>query len=114
MPTIHRLENNRPEIGGILVTFDNNRQLSASWYSLTPIDSLETAKLCASRIVQQLLDTGSGELVRDTNWASVVAACQAHVVGFNERLRAAIGSRLEGVGEDLGEPRTAGKPSTPS
>lgn len=96
MPIIHRLEGNSPEIGGILVTWGNNRRLSASWAGVDPsVDTLELAKKAAASLLQRLMDEGDDAAIRETNWPSLVAGIQRHVADWAGLLRQAIRARME-------------------
>lgn len=96
MPTIHRLEGNAPEVGGILVTWGNNRRLTASWSSLTySVDTLELAKKAAASLLQRLMDEGDEAAIRETNWPSLVAGIQKHVADWAGLLRQAVRARME-------------------
>lgn len=96
MPTIHRLEGNAPEMGGILVTWGNNRRLAASWAGVDPsVDTLELAKKATASLLQRLMDEGDQASIAETNWPSLVAGIQKHVADWAGLLRQAIRARME-------------------
>lgn len=68
--------------------FDDGTAKQATWQSSAPVvDTLALAKDCATRIVDALLRDKREDLIRNTNWASAVAAMQRHVADWNARLR---------------------------
>lgn len=83
-------------MGGILVTWGNNRRLAASWASVDPsVDTLELAKKAAATLLQRLIDEGDEVAIRETNWPSLVAGIQKHVADWAGLLRQAVLAKLE-------------------
>lgn len=92
MANLYRAEstNDDPRIGGIVFQFDDHLTKVVSWRhgAPVPVDQLATwAKEIATNLVQHLLETGREDAIRNTNWASMVAAILKHITDWNGELR---------------------------
>jgi hypothetical protein len=77
--------------GGVLLTTPSGLQLAAYWSESAPIvDTLATAKQCATDLVQHLIAKHGGADVDRINWVSVVAAVQRIVQEWNAARRDAL------------------------
>ena len=91
MPDLHRLEsaNADPLIGGVLIAWPDHRGIEIAWQSdgRLILPTLDAAKRYAAETIAELQRTGRQDLIDATNWASVVAALQAHIDAFNAGVR---------------------------
>jgi len=91
MAQLHPLTSNDPRIAGILVVFPNSQGVELTWSARAPIKDPHTqAKSYATMLVDTLRESGMQHHIDGTNWASMVAAIQKHLVDFNARLRTAL------------------------
>lgn len=78
---------------GLATVFDDGKpSVLATWRHPAPLsagDCLALAKDCAARVLAHLLAKGRSIEASLTNWASVTAAMQAHIVSVNDVVRAA-------------------------
>lgn len=78
---------------GLAVVFDDTKpSVLASWHHPAPLsasDCLALAKDCAARTLAHLLHKDRAVEASVTNWASVTAAMQAHIIDVNDVVKAA-------------------------
>ena len=91
MPDLHKLEsaNGNPLHGGVLIVWPDHRGIEINWQSdgRLIMPTLPAAKRYAAEVIGELQRTGRNDLVDATNWASLVAALQAHIDAFNAGIR---------------------------
>ena len=91
MAQLHPLTSNDPRIAGILVVFPNSQGIELTWSARAPIkDPHKEAKSYATMLVDALREGGMQHHIDGTNWSSMVAGIQKHLVDFNARLRTAL------------------------
>lgn len=91
MPDLHRLEsaNANPLQGGVLITWPDHRGIEIAWQSdgRLILPTLQAAKRYTAEVIEELRRTDRQDLIDATNWASLVAAMQAHIDAFNTGIR---------------------------
>jgi hypothetical protein len=90
MPDLRLLESSTgdPHEGGLLITWPDNTGIEVAWRSdgrlIQP--TLQAAKRYAAEVITELQKRGNQAAIDSTNWASMVASIQAHLITFNGRL----------------------------
>lgn len=102
MATIQRLESpNDATIGGVLITYPSGATKALHWRQDAPIaEPMAVAKDYAAKLLQERLDARQVDDAERTNWPSVAAAIQRHILDWNELTRA----RLRVVDNSATEP----------
>lgn len=93
MANLQRLETNDPRIGGILLSYEGNPTgVSAVWKVARPCaDPRALAQDVASRLLDRLISARRVVDADNTNWVSVVAACEKLIRDWNFSLARALG-----------------------
>jgi hypothetical protein len=101
MTTLHRLESATGNIraGGVLITYPSGAASEIAWESdgRLILPTLDAAKRYAAEVIAKLQAEGRQADLDATNWASVVAALQAHIEDFNGLLRCSISEQVTSV-----------------
>lgn len=89
MANLLRAETDNPRVGGVVIIWPSGAQKVARWQLDAPI---ENTLLAAREYIETMIDervrAGAIDDVERTNVASLVAATQALIHEWNERLRA--------------------------
>lgn len=73
--TLHLLESDSQNLGGVLLTYPSGYQQQIAWHGLCSGSLREMGQALASNALDGLLKSGRSSDAERTNWASVAAGC---------------------------------------